>query len=105
MDTPSLTYINKLSKGDETFSKKLIHVIKTEFPQETDLYHKDFALKKFKNAAQSVHKLKHKMSILSFEKGYFIASQHEENLNDGNDELGQEFQEVLKIITNYLILI
>ncbi len=105
MDTPNLTYIHKLSKGDETFEKKLIHVIKTEFPMEIEIYFKDLASREFKSAAQTVHKLKHKMSILSFEKGYFLASQHEENLNDGNDELGHEFAEALKIITNYLILI
>lgn len=105
MDTPSLTYINKLSNGDEIFSKKLIDVIKIEFPREKDLYYENINLEDFKSAAQCVHKIKHKMSILSFEKGYLIATQHENNLKDGNNELEQEFELVLIIISTYITLI
>jgi HPt (histidine-containing phosphotransfer) domain-containing protein len=102
---PNLTYINKLSKGDEAFSKKLINVIKTEFPEEKNLYHEYLFLKKFTEAASLVHKLRHKMSILSYEKGYLIATQHENNLKEDNNVLEKEFENVLETITNYLTLI
>ena len=68
MDAPSLIYINKLSNGDAVFSKKLITVMKAEFPIEKRLYNKNISLKRFKLAAENVHKIKHKISILSFEK-------------------------------------
>lgn len=105
MDAPSLKYINKLSSGDEVFSKKLIHVIKAEFPEEKQLYYKNMGLRKFKVAAEIVHKIKHKISVLSFENGHVLATQHEENLKDGNTSLEMKFEEVLNIITKYLTLI
>jgi HPt (histidine-containing phosphotransfer) domain-containing protein len=105
MDQPNLTYIEKLSNGDKTFSKKLIDTIKFELPSEKDLYHNNIMAKNFKNAADNVHKIKHKISILSFESGYVLASKHESNLIENNNNLEQEFEEILKKITNYLSLI
>lgn len=105
METPNLSYIDKLSNGDDQFKKELIEVIKFEFPSEKDLYHKNINQKQYKNAAENIHKLKHKISILSFEKGYELASNHENNLKENKNNLEQEFEEVLKTITFYLTLI
>ncbi|AJR04084.1 hypothetical protein [Siansivirga zeaxanthinifaciens] len=103
MDKPSLIYINKLSNGDEAFFKRLINVINIEFPQEKELYYYNINTNKYDIAADSVHKLKHKISILSFETGYQIASQHEDNLRAGNNTLAEEFDRVLILITKFLI--
>ena len=104
-NAPSLKYINKLSNGDEIFTKKLIDVIKTELPLEKDFYFQNMRLKKFKQASEIVHKLKHKISILSFETGYVLANEHEENLKHDNTSLEGKFDEILKIITEYLNLV
>ena len=105
MEQPSTDYINKLSNGDEVFSKKMIQLIKREFSQEKKLYYKTIQRKRYKAAAQHVHKLKHKISILSFENGYIVASQHENRLNDNINDFEQEFDEVLNTIINYLEVI
>lgn len=63
MSQPSLTYINALSKGDDNFSKKLIDVIKLEFPLEKKTYQDNVNSKNYKKAAEAVHKIKHKISI------------------------------------------
>ena len=60
MNQPNLTYINKLSNGDKDFSKKLIEVIKFEFPTEKTIYYNHIISKKYKDAAENVHKMKHK---------------------------------------------
>ncbi|MCF8273703.1 MAG: Hpt domain-containing protein [Flavobacteriaceae bacterium] len=102
---PNLTYINKLSNGDENFKKRLIDVIKFEFPTEKNIYQENIKLKNYQIAAENVHKIKHKISILSFKKGYKLASKHENNLKENNNNFEQEFEEVLKTITSFLSLI
>ncbi|PQV50409.1 hypothetical protein CLV33_102270 [Jejuia pallidilutea] len=102
MDVPNLKYINKLANGDKIFSKKLIDIIKQEFPVEKHSYYKNINSNNFEMALQNVHKLKHKLSILSFEKGYLLAIKHEENLRIHNNSLNEEFKRVLDKITDYL---
>ena len=102
---PNLTYINKLSNGDEDFKKNLIDVIKFEFPTEQKRYQENIKLKNYQIAAENVHKIKHKISILSFEKGYKLASKHENNLKENKNNFEQEFEEVLKTIIAFLSLI
>jgi HPt (histidine-containing phosphotransfer) domain-containing protein len=105
MNQPNLTYINKLSNGDKDFSKKLIEVIKFEFPTEKNIYYKHIISKKYKDASENVHKMKHKISILGYEKGYELASKHENNLKENNNKLEKEFEAVLSTISAFLTLI
>jgi HPt (histidine-containing phosphotransfer) domain-containing protein len=77
-------------------------IIKNEYPQERDIYLKNIAAKNFKEAAENVHKLKHKISILGLENSYKVASQFENNLKDNNDSLKNAFDEILTAITFFL---
>ena len=61
-----------------------------------------FKNKKYKLAADNVHKLKHKISILGLEKSYEIAIAFENNLIEGDTSLYKEFETILNTITNYL---
>ena len=38
MEQPNLSYLNSLSGGDKEFEKKLIQIIKSEFPGELKTY-------------------------------------------------------------------
>lgn len=102
MEQPNLTYIESLSGVDKAFKQKLINIIKIEFPEEKDIYF--FNLKKgnFKEAANNVHKLKHKISILGLEKSYNIAADYESDLLESNTKLQEKFEAILNVITNYL---
>jgi HPt (histidine-containing phosphotransfer) domain-containing protein len=102
METPNLTYIEKLSGGDEAFKKKLIAIIKDEFPEEKAVYEKNIGIKNFKLLADNVHKLKHKISILGLEKSYDIAVAYEENLIEGNTKGKEDFDKILANITSFL---
>jgi len=105
MEQPNQSYINNLSGGDEAFKKKLIDIIKKEYPEEKQVYFDNYNAKNFKLAADNVHKLKHKISILGLEKSYEVAVAYEENLLEGSSNLKEDFEAILTNITNYLTTI
>ena len=102
MEQPNQTYINSLSGGDEAFKQKLIGIIKSEYPVEKEVYFKNYTAKNYKLAADNVHKLKHKISILGLEKGYEVAVAYESNLLEGSTGQKEQFEAILDSITNYL---
>lgn len=102
MEQPNLSYIHSMSGGDKSFENKLIDIIKKEYPEEKAIYLENISVRNFKLAAENVHKLKHKISILGLEKSYETAVAFENNLLEGNTTLSNEFESILTTITNYL---
>ena len=102
MEQPNLSYIHSMSGGDQAFELKLIGIIKAEFPLEKKVYFDNIMAQNYKLAADNVHKLKHKISILGLEKSYETAVEFENNLLEGSTKLQEEFESILKTITNYL---
>jgi len=102
MEQPNLTYVHSMSGGDKTFEQKLIGIIKGEFPEEKKVYFDNMFSQNYKLAADNVHKLKHKISILGLEKSYETAVAFENNLLEGHTKLQDEFESILTTITNYL---
>ena len=102
MEQPNLSYINSMSVGDKGFEQKLIDIIKTEFPEEKEVYFENIEAKNYKLTAENVHKLKHKISILGLEKSYDVAVNYENNLIDGNTEGRIEFESILQIMMDFL---
>ena len=98
-----MSYIDQLSAGSETFKNNLIVVIKNEFPDEKAIYFKNINAKNYKEAAENVHKIKHKISILGLEKSYEIAISFENNLKEGDTTLRDEFENILNTISEYLL--
>lgn len=103
MELPNLSYIDQLSAGNISFKEKLITVIKEEFPDEKEVYLANIQTKNYKEAAENVHKIKHKISILGLEKSYEIARTFENNLKEGNTNLKEDFKNILHVISEYLI--
>ena len=102
MEQPNKFYIESISDGDSDFEKKLIEIIKKEFPEEKKTYNNNVSRRKNKLTAENVHKLKHKISIFGLEEGYRTAVEFENNLREGSYELKDEFEAILLTITNYL---
>ncbi|GLR19090.1 hypothetical protein [Portibacter lacus] len=102
MEQPNMSYIQSMSGGDTAFEQKLLDIIKLEYPEERETYISNFTNREFKAAADNVHKLKHKISILGLEKSYGIASDFENNLLEGKTDLSIEFKSILDTITEYL---
>lgn len=102
METPSLHYIDSISEGDNDFKQQLINILKEDFPKEKALFLNNFNNKKYKLAAENVHKIKHKISMMGLEKGFIMASEFEENLKKKNTDLHKNFIHCLTKITKFL---
>jgi hypothetical protein len=66
------------------------------------LYNNQICNKNFKLAAKSVHKLKHKVSILGLEKSYYIAEEYENNLNENATHMQSEFEAILQSMHDFV---
>jgi HPt (histidine-containing phosphotransfer) domain-containing protein len=102
MEAPNFDYINELGAGDKVFINKLIAVIKEELPQEIELYNKNFNSSAFIKAAESVHKLKHKLGIMGMVDGYNTAIAYEEELKMGGSSLKSEFDILLEACNRFI---
>ena len=101
-EKPNIDYIRSIAGGLPEFEKKLIRIIKSEFPIERTSYNIHIAESQLKLAAEDVHKLKHKISILGLKESYEIAVQFESNLLEGHSEGQIEFEEIMQIVAQYI---
>lgn len=101
-EKPSMDYIRKISGGDLEFETKLMNVIKAELTEEVEDYYKYLAENNFKETAASVHKLKHKISILGLENSYRLAASFEEELLHGNIQQSTEFEKILQSMVAFI---
>ena len=100
--SPNTDYIDQLSNGDIAFRKRLIDLIKDEWPKEVDEYRTQVTDENWEKAGSAVHKIKHKISIFGLEEGYRIARQLEYQYKDGIDAPREHFDQVVEKITLYL---
>ena len=102
MEQPNLTYIKNMSAGDTEFELKVIHIIKSEFFQEQQMYFSCIQKQDPKITAEIVHKIKHKIGILGLMKGYEFTTSFELELKKGKFDRKSEFESILVTINNYL---
>ncbi|MFV8332023.1 Hpt domain-containing protein [Flavobacterium sp. XS2P14] len=102
MEQPNLNYIDELSGDNLEFRTKLIGILKKELPKEIIGYSGEMENTNFLEAAQSVHKLKHKISILGLEKSYYIAEEYESDLKNNSTNLAVDFENILKIMQEFV---
>ncbi|WP_299117771.1 Hpt domain-containing protein [uncultured Winogradskyella sp.] len=102
MEKPNLSYIESMSGGDKAFEQKLIDIIQKEFPEEKQIYFDNISAENYKEAAENVHKLKHKISILGLVKSYELAATYENNLIDMNLKGKEDFESTLQLMTIFL---
>lgn len=105
MEEANLNYINELSGDNVEFREKIIAIIKEELPEEIKVYESYKASNNFSQMAQSVHKLKHKISILGLEKSYYIAEKYELNLKNNSTEIQLDFEIILKKMQDFVALL
>jgi HPt (histidine-containing phosphotransfer) domain-containing protein len=102
MEQANSDYIDQLSGDKAEFRKKLIAILQRELPEEIQNYQSQIQAKNYTLAAASVHKLKHKVSILGLNKSYYIAEQFEDNLKESSLELQQDFDIIIEIMQEYV---
>ncbi len=99
---PNIKYIREITDGDKLAEKKILTVIKEEFPLEKKFFLSDFQNEQYREASQIVHKLKHKIHIFGLKKEYNIAAQFELDLKDKQINLYSDFIDTLNSIENFL---
>lgn len=102
MEQPNNNYIIQLSGDNLDFKNKIIAIFKKELPEEIRIYKEQLQNNEFFEASQSVHKLKHKISILGLEKSYYIATEFEENLKNNTTDLQNDFNTILNVISQFV---
>lgn len=102
MENPNLKVIKEIAGDDVDFQNSILDIIKKEFPEEVNLFSKNFNDKNFSEAAGNVHKLKHKIGLLGLENGLKTATAFEKDLKKGITKLHENFLEVLDKIHVYL---
>ena len=103
MELPNTNYIDQISGDDLDFRAKIIAILKEELPQEIDLVKSQLLHSAFSEAAQSVHKLKHKISILGLEKSYYIAEDFERNLKNNSTVMQPDFEAILEVMQQFVL--
>jgi HPt (histidine-containing phosphotransfer) domain-containing protein len=103
MEQPNLNYINDLAGGDDSFRAKLIGVIKSELPGEIAEYRDNLEASNFNAAANNVHKLKHKISVMGMEKSYYLAETFENNLRENDAQKASEFDKLLTAMQEFAV--
>ena len=101
-ESPNLEYIKALAGGDISFEKKLIEIIKEEFPDQKMEYLENIGKNRTNEAAMNVHKFKNKFNILGLKESYRLAVLYEEDLKHGDTKLDDGFREILDNIENYI---
>lgn len=102
MEHPNLSYIDELSGGDQAFKQKLIDIIKKELPVEISEYESNMKACHFEIAAENVHKLKHKISILGLVDAYDLAIDYEEDVKSGCLDKQSEFELILSKMSQFI---
>jgi len=101
-ESPNLSYINQLAGENLTFKKKLIEVLIRELPEEIKQYRKHLIEEKYQLAADDVHKIKHKISILGLELSYQLATNYEEELRNNNPFNNGNFEKVMVAMAKFI---
>ncbi|WP_111707424.1 Hpt domain-containing protein [Lutibacter citreus] len=101
-EKPNLEYLKELSGGDIEFEQKMLEVVKKELPVEIENYKKHLVNKQFNEAAELVHKIKHKISVLGLEESYQVAIDYEEELKKGQIKQQKSFEDILDSMTIFV---
>ena len=101
-EVPNLNYIKEVAGGNEEFEQRFLNIIQDEFPKEKEEYLSLLGEGEFEEAGKVVHKIKHKLGILSMNGSYQMAIQYEEDLQYGDMKLKEDFFNVLQIVEAFI---
>lgn len=102
MEQPNIDYIEKVSYKSPEFKDKIIQIIKEELPIEINLYRQYISVQDYTLAANMVHKLKHKIGVFGFHKGYLLAQSFEDNLREGKVVNQSDFEKILMKMEDFV---
>ena len=102
MEQPNLNYIKNLADGDVDFENNMLAILKSDFITEKLAFNNSFSSNDYTEAANVVHKMKQKLSILGLEEDFETATIFEKNLKENDISLYEKFSKILDKIHVYL---
>lgn len=102
-ERPNLDYVAELiGTKDFDFEHKFVTLLKSEFSWDLGQYLYHMRKDEPRAAAEIVHKLKYKFSVLGMEKTFLFAERHKEKLHIGDKALEADFKKVLTNVSSFL---
>lgn len=102
-EIPNLDYVVDLvGTQDFEFRKKFVAIMRTEFTWDLGRYLYHIKIDEPRAAAEIVHKLKYKFSVLGMKKTFEFAEQHKAKLEVGDSGYDENFKVILKIVAKFL---
>lgn len=102
-EKPNLAYVVELvGTTDFDFEKKFVALLKAEFKWDLGKYLYHIKIDEPRSAAEIVHKLKYKFSVLGMTRAFEFAERHKERLHVGDSSLHNDFNEILKTVGAFL---
>ncbi|MGG8497483.1 Hpt domain-containing protein [Tenacibaculum sp. TC6] len=99
---PDLSKFDEICDNDEEFKMQMLAILIKEFPLEKKAFLDSIERKSYRESAEIVHKLKHKINLLNLGDGYLLASKFESQLFNNSKELYDEFIIILNQIEQFL---
>lgn len=102
-ERPGLAYVNQIAgERDFDFERKFLAILKAEFKAEMGEYLYHIRIDEPRAAAEIVHRMKYKLSVLGMEKGFAFAERHKEKLQLGDTSYDGDFKIILETISVFL---
>lgn len=102
-ETPNLSYVVELvGTEDFDFERKFVDLLKIEFTSDLGKYLYHIKIDEPRAAAEIVHKLKYKFSVLGMQNAFEFAEKHKERLHCGDMGLVDPFKRILKTVSLFL---
>ncbi|NNE75877.1 MAG: Hpt domain-containing protein, partial [Pricia sp.] len=102
-EQPGLDYVVELvGTKDFDFEQKFVALLKAEFTSDLGEYLYHIRIDEPRAAAEIVHRIKYKLSVLGMERAFAFAEMHKERLHLGDKSFDSDFKGILKTISNFL---
>lgn len=102
VETPNMNYVIELGGEDHIFRKKFVEILKREFTDQLGNYLYHIKQDEPRAAAEVVHKIKYKFTMLSMKRAFYFSEAYEEQLHVGDMSSDDDFKKILKTVKEYL---
>ncbi|MRI00608.1 Hpt domain-containing protein [Kriegella sp. EG-1] len=99
---PNMDYVIHLGGTDFDFERKFIAILKKEFTWQLGNYLYHIKKDEPRAAAEVVHKIKFKFSVLGMNHAFTFSEYYEEQLHVGNMALDEDFKKCLRKVNEFL---
>jgi len=101
-ELPNMDYVVELGGSDFDFERKFIAIMKKEFTWQLGNYLYHIKKDEPRAAAEIVHKMKFKFSVLGMPNAFDFSEHYQERLHVGDMALDEDFKKSLRKVNEFL---